>query len=117
MARGLRTRRGMTLVISRRVKQRRRRAWMTEPAVGSPMVADTARRWDFAAPRSRRHGRKAAPPRLGLLRVAPRLTVVTGNRKATDWPAIANGIRAAAASPGEFEPRNGFDPEDAPSCA
>lgn len=60
---------------------------------------------------SRVAGRRksAVPPRLGLLRLAPRLSVLRGNRREPDWQVIAGGIGAAIT--------NRVDAEDAPWCA
>jgi hypothetical protein len=71
------------------------------------------RRWDFASPeafrRNRRNGGKAAPPRLRVLRVAPRLSVVTGDRK--------DACRAPTTVHLPVMGTMGFDPDDAPTCA
>jgi hypothetical protein len=57
-----------------------------------------------------RHGRSRPGPRLGLLRLAPKLSVVPGNVSGgVNWPGMAGGIGAAL--------RDGFDPDDAPLCA
>lgn len=54
-------------------------------------------RLDFVVPPrvARRQKRRVAPPRLGLLRLAPRLSVLAGDRREVDWPAIAGRIGAA----------------------
>jgi hypothetical protein len=49
------------------------------------------------------------PPQLGRLRIAPRLSVVSGNRRETNWPGIAGGIGAAM--------NGGAAPDDGPLCA
>jgi hypothetical protein len=76
----------MTLVSSRRLASDRPR----HPIVG-------------------RHGRRGPGPRLGLLRLAPKLSIVSGNRRNANWPSIAGGIGAALT--------DGFDPDDGPLCA
>jgi hypothetical protein len=53
-------------------------------------------------------------PRTGLLRLAPRLSVLPGNRKRPSWPAIARGMRAAVTR--VTNPSIG-DAEDGPQCA
>jgi hypothetical protein len=50
------------------------------------------------------------PPRLGLLRLAPRLVLLAGARSKPNWPLIAGGGVGAAMT-------DGFDPDDAPACA
>jgi hypothetical protein len=52
--------------------------------------------------------KRVAPPRLGLLRLAPRLSVLGGSRE-PDWQIVAGGIGAAMTP--------GVEAEDAPSCA
>jgi len=52
--------------------------------------------------------KRRASPRIGLLRLAPRLTLLTGNRREPDWRAIAGGIGSAVA---------GSDVEDSPGGA
>ncbi len=59
--------------------------------------------------RAGRHGRRGIPARLGLLRLAPRLSIVAGTRRDGNWPVIAGGIGAAM--------NDGFDPDDSPLCA
>jgi hypothetical protein len=49
------------------------------------------------SPRLVARRKRAAPPRLKLLRLAPRLSVLTGNRRGPDWPVIAGGVGAAMA--------------------
>ena len=101
---------GMTIV--RQPPARPVRLWLMEPEDAVP--TNRGRRWDFASPaalrRNRRNGGKSGPPRLRVLRVAPRLSVVTGDRK--------DACRATTAAhfsrPTETM---GFDPDDAPSCA
>jgi hypothetical protein len=57
-----------------------------------------------------RHGSRRGPgPRLGLLRLAPRLSIVPGNRRDANWPRIAGGIGGALTG--------GFAPDDGPLCA
>ena len=100
------------MTIVKRPPARPVRLWLMEPE--HAMSTTGGRRWDFASPaafrRNRRNGGKAAPPRLRVLRVAPRLSVVTGDRK--------DACRATTAA--HFSPTMetmGFDPDDAPSCA
>jgi hypothetical protein len=47
-----------------------------------------------------RHARRnrTMPPRLGRLRLAPRLTVVGGRRDTRYWPVVAGRIGVAVAS-------------------
>ena len=61
---------------------------------------------DSPGPGARRKRRVSA--RAGLLRLAPRLTVLTGNRARPDWGAIAGGIGAAIVD---------SDLDDTPWCA
>lgn len=100
------------MTIVKRPPVRPVRLWLMEPE--HAVSANSGRRWDFASPepsrRNRRNGGKATPPRLRVLRVAPRLSVVTGDRK--------DACRATTAA--HFSPTmatTGFDPDDAPSCA
>ncbi|MCI0633958.1 MAG: hypothetical protein L0206_08610 [Actinobacteria bacterium] len=62
-----------------------------------------------------RRGTRAVSPRLGLLRLAPTLSIVTGDRSEARWPVIAGGIGAAMGD--GFDARDGFDPDDGPLCA
>jgi hypothetical protein len=82
-----------------------------EPEHAVPI--NSGRRWDFASPdafrRNRRTGGRAAPPRLRVLRVAPRLSVVTGDRK--------DACRARTTARLPVIATMGFDPDDAPTCA
>ena len=59
--------------------------------------------------RAERQGRRGIPSRLGLLRLAPRLSIVPGTWRDGNWPVIAGGIGAAMS--------DGFDPDDSPLCA
>jgi hypothetical protein len=53
--------------------------------------------------------RRGKPRRFGLLRLAPRLVVLTGNARHPNWPAVAAGIGSAFTG--------SVDPDDAPWCA
>lgn len=56
-----------------------------------------------------RRGRRVISPRMGLLRLAPRLSIVPGHPRDADWPVVAGAIGAAMS--------DGFDPDDSPLCA
>jgi hypothetical protein len=53
--------------------------------------------------------RRGKPRRFGLLRLAPRLVVLTGSARHPNWPAVAAGIGSAFTGC--------VDPDDAPWCA
>jgi hypothetical protein len=67
-----------------------------------------------AFPALRPLGNMTVTPRTGLLRLAPRLSVLPGKRKQPSWPAIARGMRAAVTR--VADPGMG-DAEDGPQCA
>ena len=64
--------------------------------LGSPATPTEARA-DLIPPRAIARRKRPASPRTGLLRLAPRLTVLTGSRREPDWRVIAGGIAAAVA--------------------
>ncbi len=67
----------------------------------TPTEAPTA----LLPPRTTGRRRRPTSPRSGFLRLAPRLTVLTGNRRQPDWRVIAGGIAAAVVdSDGEEAP-------------
>ena len=107
VAQGLRTHLGMTRLSSRRVAHERSLLRLVERAEtksgGYVHLAAVPSR--LAGPRRKR----AVSPRLGLLRLAPRLAVVTGTRREPHWPVVASGIGAAMTG--------GVDPDDTPLCA
>ncbi len=73
-----------------------------------PTAPPEARVAAAVSPQAVARRKRPASPRTGLLRLAPRLSVVTGNRREPDWRVIAGGIGAAVAD---------SDVEDAPWSA
>jgi hypothetical protein len=110
VARGLRCSPGMTHSSSHpagtvrapagTVRRLSRPAEMSATPVGFPAI--------------RRLRNTTVAPRTGLLRLAPPLSVLPGNRKRPNWPAIARGMRAAVTR--VSHPGMG-DTEDGPQCA
>jgi hypothetical protein len=98
MARGLPLLPDMTLVSSRPLALRRPRVRVQVEGLNGPLPHRTGRR-----------GRRGIPSRLGLLRLAPTLSIVPGTPRVANWPVIAGGIGAAM--------NDGFDPDDSPLCA
>jgi hypothetical protein len=75
-----------------------------------PLAPHRRERLDGPPPlRAGRPGKRGTAPRLGLLRLAPRLSIVSGNRRDANWPVIAGGVGAAMT--------DWFDPDDGPLCA
>jgi hypothetical protein len=94
----------MTLVSSRSLPSSRPRVRTTQT------LAKIEGRLDGPpAPRAGRHGRRVIAPRLGVLRLAPRLSIVPGTRRDANWPAIAGGLGVALGAE--------FDPDDGPLVA
>jgi hypothetical protein len=97
----------MTLVRSRDGQAGGPRRWLTEPERETPTSG--GRRWDFASPLANRRSHRRRTPAARVLRIAPRLSIVRGNRSGAHRAATAHRVRPTG---GMF-----FDPDDAPSCA